>query len=232
MAVNPIIEQVELTHSGAKSTIFHGFGETKMSAVKAIKPGIEKGKIISVTRNYENKGIDRYVIASNGKINGKDAYVGVIIKSYPNNKNSNSKFYLHEAIIIETDSPIMTAPQLSVDTVSESASTDNIFDNGEKVNRKIPVLWRIRCRHGLVLGKLLDSMNERSRGKTVIKANKGDVSGLVENALASDKEEMRDLGLLISRQMQDGRVSQRDTGRLAMMMFEDKRNPFTGEKNV
>ena len=83
-----------------------------------------------------------------------------------------------------------------------------------------------------IVGKLLDSMNERSRGKAVIKANKGDVSSLVKNALASENEEMRDLGLLISRQVQDGRVSQRDTGRLAMMMFKEGYNPFTGKKLI
>ena len=36
-------------------------------------------------------------------------------------ESGNSKFYLHEAEIIKTGSPVMTAPQLSVDTVSKSA---------------------------------------------------------------------------------------------------------------
>ena len=44
-------------------------------------------------------------------------------------------FYLHEAIIIETDSPIITAPQLSVDTVSESVPKFNIPTESENVNK-------------------------------------------------------------------------------------------------
>ena len=37
-----------------------------------------------------------------------------------------AKFYLHETAIIETDSNNMTEPQLSVDSVNESTSKNNI----------------------------------------------------------------------------------------------------------
>lgn len=134
-AINPEIGVVELCMSGAKSTVFHGFGKEKLAAVRAIKSVIENGNIIQKTENYDNKGYDRYFIASKGMINDKNAFVGVIVKSYPKQKNSNSKFYLHEAIITEEDSPIMTAPQLSVDTVSES-SNDIISNSVENVNRQ------------------------------------------------------------------------------------------------
>ncbi len=123
VAENSEIGTVELCLSGAKSTVFHGFGKEKLAAVKAIKSVIENGNIIKKTVNYNDTGVDRYFIAAKGLINNKNACVGVIVKSYPNTKNSNSKFYLHEAIITEEDSPIMTAPQLSVDTVSESSNS-------------------------------------------------------------------------------------------------------------
>ncbi len=120
-AYNSEIGIVELVKSGAKSTIAHGYGREKLAAIKAIKPVIENGTIISFVENYNGTGVDRYIVASKGKINGSNSYVGVVIKSYPNAK-SNSKFYLHEAEIITADSSVMTAPQLSVDTVDKPAN--------------------------------------------------------------------------------------------------------------
>lgn len=131
-AYNSKIGIVEFTRSGAKSTVFHGFDSHKLAATQSIKSVIEKGDIVSFSRNYENTGVDRYVIAAKGEVNGEPAYVGVVVKSYPKNK-SNAKFYLHEVLIIEEDSPIMTAPQSSVDAVSES-SNYSISENGDTVN--------------------------------------------------------------------------------------------------
>lgn len=124
---------IELVKSGAKSTIAHGYGKTKLSAVKAIKAVIENGNIITYTPNYEKTSVDRYIIAARGKIDNADAIMGVIVKSYPATKK-NSKFYLHEVTIIkEADLPSMTAPQLSVDTVNKSASNNNISQIPETV---------------------------------------------------------------------------------------------------
>lgn len=125
---------IELVKSGAKSTIAHGYGKTKLSAVKAIKAVIENGNIITYTPNYEKTNVDRYIIAARGKIDNADAIMGVIVKSYPAT-GKNSKFYLHEVTIIkEADLPSMTAPQLSVDTVNKSASDNNISQTPETVN--------------------------------------------------------------------------------------------------
>lgn len=135
IARNETIGDVELSKSGAKSTIMHGFGREKLAAIKAIKTVIENGNIISKTENYNNTGVDRYIIAAKGTINGENAIVGVVIKSYP--KNNNSKFYLHEAEIIKTDSPVMTAPQLSVDTVSKSVSDITVPQKEQSVNTNI-----------------------------------------------------------------------------------------------
>lgn len=136
IAHNSKIGDVELARSGAKSTIMHGFGKEKLAAVKAIKPVIENGEVISYVKNYNNTGVDRYIVAAKGLINNSEAVVGVVIKSYPNN-NSNSKFYLHEAEIIKTDSPVMTAPQLSVDTVSKSVSDTTVPQKAQSVNTSI-----------------------------------------------------------------------------------------------
>lgn len=137
IAHNPQIGNVELTKAGAKSTISHGFGETKLAAAKAIKSVIENGDIVSFDKNYNNNGVDRYIIAAEGKINGKDALVGVVIKSYPDSGHDN-KFYLHEAEIIEgTASSFLTAPQLSVDTVNEAIpSEDRIPQKETDVKRE------------------------------------------------------------------------------------------------
>lgn len=136
VAHNSVLGDVELGASGAKSTMFHGYGANKLAAVRAIKPTIENGEIISKAENYQNTGVDRYIIAAMGNINGKESYVGAMIKSYPNAKR-NSKFYLHEATIIETDPHIMTAVLKSSDTVSESASKQSIFNTEQNVNSKL-----------------------------------------------------------------------------------------------
>lgn len=136
IAHNSVIGDVELSKSGAKSTIMHGFGREKLAAIKAIKPVIENGEVISKFTNYNNTGVDRYIIAAKGVINGEKAIVGVVVKSYPS-KAGNSKFYLHEAEIIKTGSPVMTAPQLSVDTVSKSVSDITVPQKAQSVNTSI-----------------------------------------------------------------------------------------------
>ena len=136
IAHNSVIGDVELSKSGAKSTIMHGFGREKLAAIKAIKPVIENGEVISKFTNYNNTGVDRYIIAAKGVINGEKAIVGVVVKSYPS-KAGNSKFYLHEAEIIKTGSPVMTAPQLSVDTVSKSVSDITVPQKAQYVNTSI-----------------------------------------------------------------------------------------------
>ncbi len=133
-AKNSLLGEVELARAGAKSTVLHGFGKNKLAAVKAIKNVIENGTSIGYYPNYENSGVDRYIFAAKGQIDGKDSFVGVVVKAYPQNKNSKAKFYLHEALTTETDSPIMTAPQLSVDTVSESVSNPNVSQETPEVN--------------------------------------------------------------------------------------------------
>lgn len=125
--------------SGAKSTIHHGFGEIKLAAAKAIKPTIENGNIIHLEKNYQQKNMDRYVIAAKGFIDGKSVIVGVIVHTYPTQKNVNAKFYLHEAEIIEAGLPFKTAPQLSVDTVSKSASNSSISNSDKNVKKSLDI---------------------------------------------------------------------------------------------
>ena len=84
---------IELVKSGAKSTIAHGYGKTKLSAVKAIKAVIENGNIITYTPNYEKTSVDRYIIAARGKIDNADAIMGVIVKSYPATKKIVNSIY-------------------------------------------------------------------------------------------------------------------------------------------
>lgn len=131
IAKSPVLGTVELLKKGAESTIFHGFGGTKLASAHAIKDVIEKGDLISETINYENRNVDRYIIAARGTINGTDSYTVVAIEGYPA-QNNKKQFYLHESITIETGSPIMTATQNTADTVSEPASTFIVSQSSEK----------------------------------------------------------------------------------------------------
>lgn len=47
------------------------------------------------------------------------------------------RYYLHEAEIIKTGLPVMTAPQLSVDTVSKSVSDTTVQQKAQSVNTVI-----------------------------------------------------------------------------------------------
>lgn len=143
IAENPIIGKVELTKSGAKSTIHHGFGEMKLAAVPAIKTVIEKGNIIDFLANYKSNGVDRYILAAKGAVDGKNVIIGAVVKAYPEQKH-NAKFYLHEVKTIEANSFASTAPQLSVDTVNEftsnsGASRTSVENNAIRVNEQTPV---------------------------------------------------------------------------------------------
>lgn len=132
-AENPVLGTVELIKKGAESTIFHGFGGKKLVAALAIKDVIEKGDIISETKNYEGRQIDRYIIAAKGKINGEESYTAVVVESYQS-QNNKKQFYLHETVIVKTGSHIMTATQNNADTVSEPVSKDSISQKPSGVN--------------------------------------------------------------------------------------------------
>ena len=136
IAKNKSLGVVELSKAGATATVFHGFGNEKLAAVRAIKNVIENGDIIEENINYENNGVDRIIIAAKGMINNSPSYVGVIVRRFYNKKTARNSFYLHEALIEKTDSPIMTGPQLSGDTVSESVSNNSISDSSENVKNQ------------------------------------------------------------------------------------------------
>lgn len=188
-AINPDLGVIELNKSGAKSTLFHGFGEDKLVAVTAIKDVIEQGKIIDHTTNYKNKNYDRYIISGLGKINGSNCYVSVVIKSYPNNKNMNSKFYLHEVTKIETNSHIMTGTQFSENPVSEFASKEivpqssddfkqNLQNNKPKENNMIyfrSVKENLKLRWGNWADDYISKLMGKLQGATKVEASKLDV---------------------------------------------------------
>ena len=131
IAINKKIGKVELVKSGAKSTMMHGFGKAKIAAITAIKPVIENGDIVSYVKQYD-KDSDRYIIAGKGKIDGENAVIGVVVKSYLH--NGVNKFYLHEAEIIKAELSSMTGSHISEDTVNNSASDPTVTQKSPSVN--------------------------------------------------------------------------------------------------
>ncbi len=135
-AYNPILGEVELGKTGAVKTTMHGFGKNKMTAAAIIKDVIEKGAIVRSTENYNSTGVTRHVLAARGAIDGSPAYVGVVVKEYPN-QALTPKFYLHEAFVIEkkeTGSPSMAAPQKSAITTGNPVSNTTVAQNAGGVN--------------------------------------------------------------------------------------------------
>ena len=129
---NPVLGTVELTKSGAKSTVFHGVGRDKIKAVGAIKSVIENGAIVSKTSDWKNRGYDTYIIAGKGNIDGKKSVVGVIVKAYPSDNQKGNKFYLHELIKIGADSDAVAKD--SQTNVNESTPINNdIISHNENI---------------------------------------------------------------------------------------------------
>ncbi len=170
IAENPIIGKVELTKSGAKSTIHHGFGEIKLAAVPAIKTVIEKGNIIDFLANYKGNGVDRYILAAKGTIDGKSVIIGAVVKAYPEQKH-NAKFYLHEVKTIEANSFASTAPQLSVDTVNEFTSKSGVShtaveNNATRVNEQTPIDINISQNDSVVNSNIRENSGNDTRINT------------------------------------------------------------------
>ena len=140
IAHNDEIGNVDLVKSGAKTTVTKGFSDKKASAVGAIKDVIENGTIIDRQSNWKNRSYDTVVIAGKGTLYGEDSIMGIVIKTYPNHKNLNAKFYLHEIIEIkEADLYKQTAPQLSVDAEHKSTSNNSIPKNTPNVKKSLDV---------------------------------------------------------------------------------------------
>ena len=200
-ATNPELGIVELGKKGARSTLFHDFGNDKLIAVGAIKDVIEHGTIINKTEKYKGKDYDRYILAGRGLIEGKDCYVSVVIKSYPNNKNHNSKFYLHEVTKIETDSHIMTSSQSSENLVSESVPESIKPQDNENVK--------------LSIDEVLDSLEkeEKQKGKTNTTEYFPSMKEIMKQQWGNESEEY------ISKLMGDlqGSTKQADPGRIDML---------------
>lgn len=200
-ATNPELGIVELGKKGARSTLFHGFGNDKLIAVGAIKDVIEHGTIINKTEKYKGKDYDRYILAGRGLIEGKDCYVSVVIKSYPNNKNLNSKFYLHEVTKIETDSHIMTSSQSSENLVSESVPESIKPQDNENVK--------------LSIDEVLDSLEkeEKQKGKKNTTEYFPSMKEIMKQQWGNESEEY------ISKLMGDlqGSTKQADPGRIDML---------------
>lgn len=200
-ATNPELGIVELGKKGARSTLFHDFGNDKLIAVGAIKDVIEHGTIINKTEKYKGKDYDRYILAGRGLIEGKDCYVSVVIKSYPNNKNLNSKFYLHEVTKIETDSHIMTSSQSSENLVSESVPESIKPQDNENVK--------------LSIDEVLDSLEkeEKQKGKKNTTEYFPSMKEIMKQQWGNESEEY------ISKLMGDlqGSTKQADPGRIDML---------------
>ncbi len=165
-ALNPRIGIVELNKKGAKSTTFHGIGKEKYTAVVAIRPVIEKGKIVDFQSNWKNRGYDTYAIIGKGLISNKENVIGVIVKSYPKN-NLNNKFYLHEVIKIGVDSD--TTVDNNTTHVNESTPTIN------NVSQDKPVVNTHSMQNG---GN--NSSKERSRIASAAEANRENLDSAAE----------------------------------------------------
>lgn len=124
---------IELSKTGAESTVFHGFGANKLIAAQGIKSALENGVIISKIENYKNTGKTRYVIAASGKVNNLDSIMAVAIEEYVL-EGGRKAFYLHEVLIKNKDTSPIMADQQRAGTAGKVSSKDSIRNPSEDVN--------------------------------------------------------------------------------------------------
>lgn len=101
---NEVLGKIQVTKRGIKSGTQHKplYG-TKIEGFKAIKNVLESGKVISATRDYNEKGYDRIMLAAPIKIGVEKYYMGVVINRSINDKLQN--YYLHDVILAKRNSP-------------------------------------------------------------------------------------------------------------------------------
>ena len=152
----PGFGKVLIAKRGAKSSISHGFGETKRAAFAAVPEVIRSGIQIDPQQNWKGRKEDSYVFAGRVTVNGKPHDMAVVVM-----KNSqSSRFYLHEIIAIEKDgsASFMTGSRQSGGLIGDaktSSSENSISQPGTDIKQNLDNGGQKS--HGQSLGE----MNER-----------------------------------------------------------------------
>lgn len=133
-AYNEEIGKVELSKSGAKSTVLHGFGADKLAAAKAVKNVIESGNIIEYSDNYKN-GIISVELNSTKDIGGKYEDYNVIVTMFSSDDNYAKNLISGDDVTVKYQKEDLSQvnPQLYtwLAIINDKSSDDNIISQDE-----------------------------------------------------------------------------------------------------
>ena len=119
-AQNPILGEVRIGSAGIKHLIGQKLTSRKTALLPAIKPVIENGSLIHIEENHKGKGFDSGLIAATVTLDGKDYYMGVVIRQ--TNPNDNS-YYMHDAVLVQKNRA--SAPNKSGQGATPAAGGNN-----------------------------------------------------------------------------------------------------------
>lgn len=132
----PGFGDVDLTKSGVRDSISHGIGANKKAAFAAVPSVIESGAIIDSQHDWKGRGYDTVTFGGQVTISGTPYDMGVIVKKY-DAKNMNSKYYLHEVMLTNTESDAVTfktGTREGYPSDTASLSTPSIPQGTQNVN--------------------------------------------------------------------------------------------------
>jgi hypothetical protein len=92
------IGKVVFNETGVRDSLSHRFGQRKLDAVQAIPAAIEKGKIVSISDDYNGKPIKNIILVAPIQIDTEKSFLCVRLVK---NIRSDNRLYVHEVFDIE-----------------------------------------------------------------------------------------------------------------------------------
>lgn len=95
-AENPVLGTVALNEKGIRHLINRKLSWRKTALLRAVKPVIEKGRILHVENDHNNK--DTAIIAASVELDGTKYYMGVVVSQVDGEDN---RYEVHDAVIVQ-----------------------------------------------------------------------------------------------------------------------------------
>lgn len=112
VANNPVLGTIVLDDKGIRHLINRKLTWRKTALLRAVKPVIEKGRILHVENDHNNK--DTAIIGATVSLDGQSYYMGVVVSQ---NDQKNNQYELHDAVIVQKQ-------KKSVDALTKTPSAD------------------------------------------------------------------------------------------------------------
>ncbi|MGN0746706.1 MAG: hypothetical protein ACI4ML_08535, partial [Aristaeellaceae bacterium] len=102
VAHSHVFGDVRLNEAGIRHMLAQGITRRKTALLPAVKEVIEKGHVIMTDENHKGKMFDTAIVAGVVEWNGKQFYMGVVMRQ---DKGYINSYYFHDAVIVEKRRP-------------------------------------------------------------------------------------------------------------------------------